>query len=56
MAAKTPYAINVKGIPDDIIRFILQSQLDLRIVKKRKCTQAETIVHIIQSYKNLIKK
>lgn len=50
-------AINVKAIPDELVPFILQTQLELRIKKKAgKYSQSQTVIHIIKEYKKLTEK
>ena len=48
--------VYVKGIPDDITKFILQVQGNIKSQKGvGKYSQSATIIHIIKEYKKTLK-
>lgn len=47
--------ILVKGIPEDLVPFIMKTQWDLKISKKSQQLQiGKAIIHIISEYKKMI--
>lgn len=50
-------AVNVKGIPEDLAKFILKIQGDIKAKKGTGTySQGQAILHIIREYKVLINK
>lgn len=50
-------AINVKGIPEDLSKFILRVQCQVKGQKSLgKYSQSQAVIHIIREYKKLIEK
>jgi hypothetical protein len=49
--------IMLKGIPEDLAKFILKIQWDLKVEKGRgQLHQSQAVLHIIKEYKKLIEK
>lgn len=50
-------AILVKAIPEDLAKFVLKIQCDLKMEKGRtQLPQSQAIIHIIREYKRIIEE
>lgn len=50
-------AINVKAIPQDVAKFVLQIQGQIRTQKcSAQFSQSQAVIHIIREYKKLTEK
>lgn len=49
--------ILVKAIPEDLAKFVLKIQCDLKVEKGRtQLPQSQAVLHIIREYKKIIEK
>lgn len=50
-------AINVKAIPEDLAKFILKTQGQIKAEKcKGMFSQSQAVIHIVREYKKIIEK